>query len=342
MYRSDAWLRLDRGPRWNVVARGWCSWGPNAVNSIASVELCTVGPRCLVDRAVSSNTQQLYYGISAAILGNFLSGKSMYVCIYSVVVTAVQPWSTSIELVTPMWYGPDETRYLFTLQHDGSKWRDFAEHGSKWRDSELSGAQSRCKPATLLARPTSYLVRTCRGAIRLGSHHVPANQVQLRGVATPPPASSRGGRHYNFTTRSRALRPAESRAGTPVVRLTRTARDTAPLAWGNGRSETIAVPPASQGTGTRPHGRLSSPHLVQSPTTARTSHALRPDWEQSGCSRPSRGRILRGHSQACHNERLPCDARQHSRACGANRGALAPSCLTRGATNPQALAVQSP
>jgi hypothetical protein len=55
----------------------------------------------------------------------------------------------------------------FTLQHDRAD----------WVDSELSSIQSYCRPATLLAGPTSHLVRTSRGAVQVCSHYTPGNQV---------------------------------------------------------------------------------------------------------------------------------------------------------------------
>jgi hypothetical protein len=51
---------------------------------------------------------------------------------------------------------------------------------------------------------------------------------------------------------------------------------------------------------------------------------------------------LLGHSSAYHSEHLPCDARQHSWATGAYRGALVPGCLTAGITHPQPLATHKP
>ena len=202
----------------------------------------------------------------------------------------------------PTYIGDPNERHDCILQHDGHN----------WLDCQLSGVRSRCALAALLAHLTGHLVRSSWGAVQVGRHHTPANQGQLRGVTTQLAASGRGGRHHHFTTGAGALRSTWGRAGVPVVHFTRTARETAPLTWGNGQPEAITVSPAHQEPSSRGPGWFSSHNLGQPAPTARASHSWQPDWGQSRFSLPPRGQNLQG----CLSKQLPFDARHPTTQLG--------------------------
>ena len=67
------------------------------------------------------------------------------------------------------------------------------------------GVPSRSSSSSLLARQTRHLVRSSGITIRVGSHHVPAHQIQLRRFATESTTSFRGGRYHHCTTRTRTI-----------------------------------------------------------------------------------------------------------------------------------------
>ena len=56
--------------------------------------------------------------------------------------------------------------------------------------------------AAILVRLPCHLVRSSRIAIRVGSHHTPTHQVQLRRIATKSTTSFRGGRHHHCPPRN--------------------------------------------------------------------------------------------------------------------------------------------
>jgi hypothetical protein len=72
-------------------------------------------------------------------------------------------------------------------------------------------------PVTLVAWLFGHVFRARRDAIRIGSHHVPTNQIQPRGVAIHSEASIRVCIN-NFTTFSHTLGPVET-VGAPGVRV---------------------------------------------------------------------------------------------------------------------------
>jgi hypothetical protein len=126
---------------------------------------------------------------------------------------------------------------------------------------------------------TKCIVQEAKSPVKISSGSVARRGLisALKGVATQPAARRRGGRRHNFTIGGREIRSAVSRPGAPVFHLTRTARETVPLTGGNGRPETIAVPPAPQEPGTRRPRRFSSHHPGQSTATERATQNRRPD-----------------------------------------------------------------
>jgi hypothetical protein len=153
-------------------------------------------------------------------------------------------------------------------------------------------------------RPTRSVVRPGRGAIRPGRHHATEDKIEPRCVSTPPATRCRGRGHHHVPTRTRALRPAESRAGAPVVHLTRAACKTTPVTRGNGRSKAIPVTQAPQATFQMTSYALSG--LAASRHTSRPYSLARPRaaWILPRTSLTEFARLR--HSLPLQVSRLPC------------------------------------
>ena len=191
-------------------------------------------------------------------------------------------------------------------------------------------------------RPTRSVVRPGRGAVRPGRHHATEDKIQPRCVSTPPATRCRGRGHHHVPTRTRALRPAESRAGAPVVHLTRAACKTTPVTRGNGRSKAIPVTQAPQATFQMTSYALSG--LAASRHTSRPYSLARPRaaWILPRTSLKEFARLR--HSLPLQASRLPCPTTladcwsswKSSRAkwlpCVRPKHADAPTLLTTAAT----------
>ena len=228
---------------------------------------------------------------------------------------------------------------------DPDEWHDYT-YFTAWRSQLTRLWAQRCRESLHVCHPSGPTNQP-PGSLKQkhSSSWQPSRASELSSTTwcyNQLAAIRRGGRHHDITIGVQALRLVKSRDDATVVHLTRTARKVAPVKWGNGRPETIAVHPAPQGSDNRSPKWFSSHHPGQSSTTARTSHTCRPDWGQSQFSLPLRVQNLWDHYPAYHSKHLPCDARQHSRATGACRGALAPGCLSAGITNPQPLEIRRP
>jgi hypothetical protein len=181
-------------------------------------------------------------------------------------------------------------------------WSDDRQNDrTSWRLTGSYTIPSGCTTATLLARPPSPLVRASWGAVWSSRHHTPEDEIQLRGVPAPPTARRRGGRHNNSPTGARAIRPAKSRAGTPTIHLTRTAREATSVSRGDGRQEAIAVPPPLKGTRARRPRRLFAHDLGQPSPTTRPGHTCGPHRGQPGLLFAPSWQDLRGRAAAHHS-----------------------------------------